>query len=295
MKTIVILAVLCAIGFAAINVSEINSKQKLWIAETNRFSDMSLEELRSFVSVKKPEIDTTIPVVSYEALREFINAPDNFDIREKWPDCKGPILDQGQCGSCWAFGAVEAFQDRVCIKKGVKTVVQLSNQILVDCETGSFGCSGGWPDKAFQFIKDKGLVDEKCYPYKAVDQTCKTKCVDGSAFVRHYAKNVRKYANIEDIKTDIHLNGPIETWFAVYDDFFAYKEGIYTPTSPFLVGYHAVEVIGYGVEGGVKFWTAANSWNTGWGNKGYFKIQAGTCQFDDLDKPVSGDPDLDRQ
>ena len=39
---------------------------------------------------------------------------------------------------------------------------------------------------------------------------------------------------------------------------------------------HAVRILGYGVEDGVKFWTVANSWNDTWGDKGTFKILRGT-------------------
>jgi len=287
MKSIVIFAVLIAIGFAA-NVAEINAKQNLWVAGENKFSGMSIEELRRYVSVNKPEPLKNIPVVSYDGLREFITVPDNFDSRTQWPSCKGPILDQGACGSCWAFGAVEAFQDRWCIAHGTGSVQQLSTQSLVDCEKNSFGCSGGWPDRAFEYMANPGIPTEACYAYHARDQQCKDKCDDGSAMQRYKVTKVRKYSKVDDVKVDIQALGPIETWFAVYDDFFNYKSGIYSPTSPFLVGYHAVEVLGWGLEGGVKFWIAANSWNTGWGDQGYFKIKAGTCQFDDLDKFVGG-------
>ena len=33
--------------------------------------------------------------------------------------------------------------------------------------------------------------------------------------------------------------------------------------------------MGWGVEGGVKYWKVANSWNPHWGEKGYFRIVRG--------------------
>lgn len=46
--------------------------------------------------------------------------PTNFDAREKWPNCTSlsEIRGQSHCGSCWAFGSVEAITDRMCIHLG---------------------------------------------------------------------------------------------------------------------------------------------------------------------------------
>lgn len=48
--------------------------------------------------------------------------------------------------SCWAFGAVEAMSDRVCIASKGKQQPTLSARDLLSCCTGcGFGCNGGDP------------------------------------------------------------------------------------------------------------------------------------------------------
>ena len=54
-----------------------------------------------------------------------------------------------------------------------------------------------------------------------------------------------------------------------------YKSGVYQHQTGGMLGGHAVKIIGYGVEDGVKYWLLANSWNESWGDKGFFKILRG--------------------
>lgn len=48
-------------------------------------------------------------------------------------------------------------------------------------------------------------------------------------------------------------------------------------------GGHAVKIVGWGVEDGTKYWLVANSWNSDWGDEGFFKIIRGTdnCGFEE--------------
>lgn len=72
--------------------------------------------------------------------------------------------------------------------------------------------------------------------------------------------------------------GPVETAFGVYNDFFAYHNGVYVwdGVSPH-AGSHAVKVLGWGNRDGLDYWLCANSWGTGWGRDGFFKIAFGQC------------------
>lgn len=89
--------------------------------------------------------------------------PENFDSREQWPDCPTikEVRDQGKqtefhnfrycyynehfkisgsCGSCWAFGAVSAMSDRVCIHSNGTEHFRFSAEHLVSCcHTCGFG------------------------------------------------------------------------------------------------------------------------------------------------------------
>jgi cathepsin B len=77
--------------------------------------------------------------------------------------------------------------------------------------------------------------------------------------------------------TDIVNNGPVSAAFTVYSDFLTYKSGVYSKTSGATpLGGHAVKILGYGTEGGQDYWLVDNSWNSYWGDRGYFKIMKGS-------------------
>ena len=85
------------------------------------------------------------------------------------------------------------------------------------------------------------------------------------------------------MQAEIMKNGPLAVAFTVYADFPTYKSGVYHHVSGGMLGGHAVEMIGWGVEDGTPYWWIKNSWNDQWGDHGYFKIKRGTdeCGIED--------------
>lgn len=210
--------------------------------------------------------------------------PANFDARTQWGAKVHPIRDQASCGSCWAFGASEAFSDRLAIAGGQDIV--FSPQDMVSCDTNDYGCQGGYMDMAWEYIAEKGLVSEACFPYKSqsgVAPACATSCVDGSAFTKHScaAGSITQSKSVESIKSEIFAHGPVEAAFTVYEDFFTYSTGVYHHVSGGVAGGHAIKLLGFGTENGTPYWLAANSWGSGWGMSGFFKIQQGDCGIED--------------
>jgi len=63
--------------------------------------------------------------------------------------------------------------------------------------------------------------------------------------------------------------------FMVFANFMSYTSGVYGSTTGSEKGGHAVALIGYGVEGGVKYWLVQNSWGTNWGMEGFAKFKRG--------------------
>jgi len=54
-----------------------------------------------------------------------------------------------------------------------------------------------------------------------------------------------------------------------------YASGVYYHRTGGVMGGHAVKILGWGHDttSGLDYWLCANSWNTSWGEKGYFKIK----------------------
>jgi len=247
--------------------------------------------------------------------KEFEVSPDElptqFDSRVNWPDCASiqAVRDQSACGSCYAFGAVEAMSDRICItfKQNVSLSAAAAAFCCSDC---GGGCDGGWPSAVWQYWHETGLVEEGCWPYPLAScdhhqnhssdpcppseydsPPCQNACNpsgwDGPAWSKdlHFASSVYNVDGGETaIMQEIYSHGPVETAFTVYEDFLSYKTGIYQHTWGDELCGHAVKILGWGVgPDGTKYWIIANSWNADFGEKGFFRMIRGTsnCGIED--------------
>jgi len=101
---------------------------------------------------------------------------------------------------------------------------------------------------------------------------------------------VQQYNGEASMQQALMKAGPIEVAFTVYEDFEVYTGGIYKATSSKQMGGHAVKLVGWGVDNGVKYWKIANSWNPYWGENGYFRIVRGTNECGIESQTAGNDP-----
>jgi cathepsin B len=239
-----------------------------------------------------------------------LDLPANHDASEAYPKCStiGTIYNQADCGSCWAFGCVEAVQDRFCIQSNQTVSVSLSFNDEVTCGPDD-GCEGGDAGDAWEYVAESGLVTSACDPYTiptcppedqpclnfTTTPNCTQQCVDSEQWSKskHFlSTSYGVSSNEAQIRAEIFKNGPVEACFDVYADFVTYKSGVYQYETGDYLGGHCIKMIGWGTENGTPYWLCNNSWTVSWGDNGQFKILRGSDECGIEDDVVGGVPAL---
>jgi len=261
--------------------SAIKAKGAKWTAGETSMMKLSKEERKKRVGLildLSPENE-----MSFASEEPVSVVPASLDWRNNGGDFVTPVRNQSSCGSCWAFATTAAAESAWLIAQTWSGMdLNLAEQILVSC-SGAGDCGGGYIGSASGYIKNTGLPEEICSPYKALDCNdsppvcCNQACVDGTYDMYKIDSYSWVSATIDSIKNALNMNGPLVTTMAVYNDFFSYTGGVYTHVTGSLAGYHAVLIIGYDDPG--NYFIVKNSWSSGWGStagfgteKGYFMI-----------------------
>lgn len=266
--------------------------RKQWISGNNgRFRGLTFRDA-SVVSGSIHNLrPASIPLRPPPPLNASIPASYNFTAR--FPHCDFGPLDQGRCGSCWAFSVAKAFSHRYCRKHGAQRVFSAAH--LVGCDRRNAGCQGGIPVPAWRYVDLRGLPLESCQPYdaNATRFSCRRSCADPSVrFETNRTEfwSAARYPSIAEMQMGLMAHGPLTAAMRVYADLYYYKSGVYSHVRGDFVGYHAVEITGWGAEGGTEYWIVSNSWGTRWGMNGLFLIRKGVNECGIEDYVCAGTP-----
>jgi C1A family cysteine protease len=201
-------------------------------------------------------------------------APASIDWRNNGGNFVTSIKDQSDCGSCVSFATLASIESRAniaCSTPG--NARDYSEAFLFYCGCGNC-CATGWNFvPALTFCKNPGVALESSFPYTPGNQPC-----PGGVQPIFQINGYSSAASIFDRKSAVADRGPVVAGMKVYSDFFAYTGGVYRHISGSWVGNHAVCVIGYNDQS--QYWICKNSWGTGWGESGFFRIAYGEAEID---------------
>lgn len=241
-----------------------NSQNLDWKLEVNPWTDHTWEEFKN----------ARLGLVQNPSSSKSSHTPHTSTPATSWDwrqhGAVNPIVNQQQCGSCWAFSAVASVEGAYAIKTG--KLFSLSKQQLVDCSgpEGNYGCNGGMPDNAFEYVIRNGLCNSSEYLYTGTKGKCKT-C--------HTSVKISSYKDVKPLDASALVQAvaqqPVSVAIEADQNIFQfYSSGVITGSCGTNLD-HAVVVVGYGTEAGKDYWIVRNSWGTSWGEQGYVRIARG--------------------
>ena len=202
-----------------------------------------------------------------------------------------PIKNQWNCGSCWAFATVGAFECNIKIRDG--QTVNLSEQWLINCnqETsaphvlgGTWGCGGGWwahdyhDGASSDPCGGSGAVLTAYLPYRVRNEPCQCPYPHDYAFDSWaFVGEMEGIPEPNAIKQAILAYGPITAAVYVGNPFMGYTGGVFNANENAEVN-HGIVLVGWDDNQGTNgVWILRNSWSNEWGEEGYMRIEYGCC------------------
>lgn len=157
-----------------------------------------------------------------------------------------------------------------------KEALLLSVQELIDCDTKSFGCAGGYTENALKYVQKNGISKESDYGYMGRERIlgCKKSKTPAAAITGFRTIDNPNEQSLEEAVSQ----QPVIIRLQCSGSFREYKGGIIDspPAAPKSEGMfvHYVLIVGYDTDSaGVKFWRIKNTAGEGWGEGGFGKLR----------------------
>jgi len=261
----------------------------------NEWSDMTQAEWEAMYLGGYKHIATHTKQAERRMYPDMKDLPASIDWREK--GAITAVKNQGACGSCWAFGTTEQIESYTAIATG--ELVELSAQQVTSCTPnpltcgGTGGCMGSTPPLGYNYVQLFGQVAEADYPYVSGTTTNTEECEYDLSSLNPVA-SITGYDNLpsndqEAVMNHIATVGPLSISVAA-SSFKDYHGGVFSGCDyeGNIQLNHAVQLVGYGSEGGVDYWLVRNSWGSNWGEEGYIRLLREATPQCGVDSTTSG-------
>jgi len=188
-----------------------------------------------------------------------------------------PVMDQGDCGDCFAFASAVVLEYWLARETGRLT--PLSPQSLMDCTSGwgrpDVGCDGGLMEYVFEYAKNHPVITLSDAPYLERQTHCPGRPMHTRLRVNDYRVLMREDdPHAEDqIPALLHKYGPVAV--GIDSSSLAmenYNDGVFQASYCTADIDHAVTIVGYTDDA----WIIKNSWGPDWGrDNGYLYLERG--------------------
>lgn len=213
--------------------------------------------------------------------------PASFDWRDRnGRSYIGPVHNQGDCGSCYAFGACAAAEGSYNLAAGLYNFACIDfseafiSFCLDDLYDGFEGCVGSDYDyQELDALVAHGVCLESAFPYSPEVHECRLQ--PSPRFFRFRAWYRVPCGDIELIKAAIYHFGVVDAAVLTNRAFDAYQSGIYEDTKVecraepcfYAETDHVISLVGWNDNQGEGYWILRNSWGRSWGEEGYMRIK----------------------
>jgi len=289
-------------------VSKLNKKIAMlelgWKARTMpRWNGRTMREINSYAGIRRPRqaremrrqmLEQHAPKRAHSFLQR--RASESFPQEWDWSSAFGkdylePVMDQADCGSCYAASSMRMLTSRHKIRQNDTEALPWSINFPLFCSEYNQGCKGGYGILTAKWSRDVGLLPANCMRYNTAG-SCKLECdlstLKGQRFRAANHRYVGSWygnASLDEMKSELYHKGPLVVGIEPAEDFMFYSEGIYKSAAAAKAPSagqeweqvdHAVLLVGWGVENGQRYWRVQNSWGPDWGEDGFFRISMGT-------------------
>lgn len=212
--------------------------------------------------------------------------PTDFSLVDIYPgqqQCDAFFRPRYQSGStCTFYATAAAFASTLCLNSGRAPVgnVLVSIQQSVDCCGCGDYTSGASPGSvADWYASGTPVCNDINDPVLGVTSTCPSNCSGGLSYTGAGVSTVYSFGNTlgEWYQAALIMTGPLSITLDLFTEYQFYSGGVYSPSANATVwGTHSVILVGWGIDGGVPYWTIQNSWGTAWGEGGFGRILRGS-------------------
>jgi len=186
-----------------------------------------------------------------------------------------PVKNQGSYGTCWSFSA-SGIMEGINVAQGGNPLEVVSEQELIDCSNcfGYVGCALS----DYYIPNHLAAASEGSYPYQGSGGTCRR---DSASLTKAKASQVICEPNganndQEHLVAQLITHGPFG-FLVDASCLKSFANGIISNCGKTAGAIdHGTLAVGAGTENGVDYFRVKNSWGTGHGEAGYFRVKRST-------------------